>query len=182
MQSCTPGADVPQLAVSSTLEEWANSGKSLFQHKRYLQAMHCFERAGMDREVAVAKAYSLREQARAIPLGYQGYQDTRAKTAFITAAEAFLNCAVAAMKANETRVYYRIAGDCLSVIDVHVRAAEAYLAGGECTLAAMSYRKAGVFKKAVEVIKEHRQEIADGVADSIMDVARLDCFRDRTLQ
>src|ERR1700736_2747429 len=90
VQNHMPGANVPQLAVSSTPEEWADFGKSLFLNKRYLQAMHCFERAGMHREVGVANAYSLREQARKISLVHR--QDS-AKAAFLVAAEAFVECA-----------------------------------------------------------------------------------------
>src|ERR1700691_6117195 len=99
VQNCTPGTDVPRLAVSSTPEEWADFGKSLFQHQRYVQAMHCFERAGMHREVAVANAYRLRDQARIIPSAHDQRED-----AYIVAAEAFIECAVTATK--EKRAYY----------------------------------------------------------------------------
>jgi hypothetical protein len=52
IQCCTPGSDVPRLAVSSTPQEWEKTGRTLFTNKRYIQAMHCFERAGLDREAA----------------------------------------------------------------------------------------------------------------------------------
>lgn len=182
VQSCTPGVDVPQLAVSSSPEEWANTGKSLFQHKRYHQAMHCFERAGMTREVAVAKAYSLREQARSIPPTNHAAQDARRKGAFTDAAEAFLRCAAAAKKDNERRTYYGIAGDCFVVLDAYHRAAEAYLAGDSFSKAAISYRKAGSFRDAVEVIKGHRKNMDANVVRSVMDVARLHFFRDPAIR
>ncbi|KAG1828748.1 hypothetical protein DFJ58DRAFT_737662 [Suillus subalutaceus] len=45
--TCARGIDVSPLAVSSTLEEWASSGRSLFLHKHYSQAIHCFKRANL---------------------------------------------------------------------------------------------------------------------------------------
>ncbi|KZP30397.1 hypothetical protein FIBSPDRAFT_1038357 [Athelia psychrophila] len=181
VQSCTPGVDVPQLAVSSSTEEWASTGKSLFQNKRYNQAMHCFERAGMVREVAVAKAYSLRERARAIPPTNHAAEDALRKTAFTDAAEAFLECAASAKIKNERRTYYGIAGDCYVVLDAYHRAADAYLAGDSFSKAAIGYRKAGSFQEAVEVIRQHRQDMDTSVANSVMDVARLHCFRNPKL-
>ncbi|KZP15183.1 P-loop containing nucleoside triphosphate hydrolase protein [Athelia psychrophila] len=178
VHSCTPGADVPQLAVSSTPEEWAATGKKLFQHKRYIQAIHCFKRASMFREVDVAQAYSLRAQARAIPTN----QDVQRKTAFTHVAEAFLQCAAATKKPNERRIYYTIAGDCFIILVAYHRAAETYLAGEEFTKAAISYRKAGNVQEAVEVIKQHRRDMDADVADSGMDFARLSCFRDPDIE
>jgi hypothetical protein len=171
VQNCIPGADVPRLAVSSTPEEWADFGKSLFQHKRYIQAMHCFERAFMDREVAVAKAYSLREQARAMPSGHHHHE---------TAANAFIACAIAATK--EKRAYFRIAGDCFASHGDDVKAAMAYLNGKEYTLAAERYRKAGRFDDAVNIIKAHRQEMPLKIVESIVGVARLVYFRNFELE
>ena len=54
----------------------------------------------MDREVAVVRAYSLREQAQTMPVRNH-HEDTRAKAAFLVAADAFLDCALAATKKNE---------------------------------------------------------------------------------
>ncbi|KAG0691662.1 hypothetical protein DFH29DRAFT_1015643 [Suillus ampliporus] len=36
VQNCTPGTDVPHLAVSSTPKEWETFGRSLFSHKQYV--------------------------------------------------------------------------------------------------------------------------------------------------
>lgn len=184
VQSCTPGIDVPQLAVSSTPEEWAHMGKSLFHHQRYNQAMHCFDRAGMIREVAVAKAYSLREQARTISITNVPAQEVQRKAAYTDSAHAFLQCAAAAKNTNERRTYYTISGDCFVKCDAYRRAADAYLAGEIFTDAVMCYRKAGDFQEAVKVIKRHRHDhrMDPKVASSVMDVARLHCFRDPAIR
>jgi hypothetical protein len=64
ISTCARDTDVSPLAVSSAPEEWASSGRSLFLHKRYLQAIYCFKRANLHREVKVCEAYLLREAAR----------------------------------------------------------------------------------------------------------------------
>ncbi|KAI5983593.1 hypothetical protein EDD15DRAFT_2487286 [Pisolithus albus] len=169
IQNCAPGTDVSHLAVSSTVDEWAESGRSLFQHKRYAQAMHCFERANMPREVRVAKAYHFRELARAT-VGVALLTEQR--QAFAKTAEAFVTCA-SETPGRERLQYYRIAAEC------HVRAAEdrkaadAYLNAEEYELAAKRYRKAGIFNKTVDVLKSHSQRISRDCSDELLTVCRL---------
>lgn len=54
VHNCTPGTDVPHLAVSSTPDEWADQGHTLFRNKRYFQAMHCYERAFLSKEAQIS--------------------------------------------------------------------------------------------------------------------------------
>jgi hypothetical protein len=179
VQNCTPGTDIPRLAVSSSPEEWADSGKSLFVNKRYLQAMHCFERANMHREVAVTRAYYLREQARTTPMGPR--QDLHARSeAFISAAGAFLECAGAA--STEQRAYYQNAADCYEAGGDIPKAAEMLLSAEKFTRASQLYRKCGRFDDAVEVIKAHREVMEQDVVDSIVGVSRLYYFREHQLE
>ena len=174
--------DVPLLAVSSSPEEWEKSGRSLFQNKRYLQALHCFERAGLGREVAVSHTYYLRQQARLIPaVESRKSQQTRI-AAFLVAAEAFLECATAAINAKDKRVYYRNAGDCFERAEDDYRAARAYVEAHEFTTAAKLFRVCAKFDEAVDIVKRFRQEIDDDVAQNIFDVARLFYFRGGELQ
>jgi hypothetical protein len=174
--------DVPLLAVSSSPEEWEKSGRSLFQNKRYLQALHCFERAGRSREVAVSHTYCLREQARLIPaVGSRKSQQTRI-AAFMAAAEAFMECTTAAINAKEQRVYYRNAGDCFERAEDDYRAARAYAEAHEFTTAAKLFRKCAKFDEAVDVVKRFRQKIDDNVAQNIFGIAKLFYFRGGELQ
>ncbi|KAI6114348.1 P-loop containing nucleoside triphosphate hydrolase protein [Pisolithus sp. B1] len=108
IQNCTPTEDLPRLAVSSTPEEWAETGRSLFHHKRYTQAMHCFRRANMPREVRIAEAYHFRELARATVGTTQLSEQRRA---FAKAADAFVNCGNEA-PSWEQQQYHRIAAVC----------------------------------------------------------------------
>jgi tetratricopeptide (TPR) repeat protein len=174
--------DVPLLAVSSSPEEWEKSGRSLFQNKRYLQALHCFERAGLTREVAVSHTYYLREQAQLIPVVESRKAQQTRVVAFLTAAEAFLECATAAINTKEKRVYYRNAGDCFERAEDDYRAARAYVEAHEFTTAAKLFRVCAKFDEAIDVVKQFRHEIDDDVAQNIFGVARLFYFRGGELQ
>jgi hypothetical protein len=129
----------------------------------------------MHREVAVANAYSLREKAQRMPSVHRQLQDSPSKAAFLVAAKAFIDCAVAATK--EKRAYYKIAGDCFDNHGDHKKAAQAYLNAEEYTLAAQLYRKDGRFEDAIQVIQVHREDMESNVVESILGVARLVYFR-----
>ncbi|RPD59349.1 hypothetical protein L226DRAFT_576154 [Lentinus tigrinus ALCF2SS1-7] len=179
LETCTPGSDIPQLAMSSTPEEWAAMALSLFNNKRYAQAMHCYERADLSREKAVAYAYHLREQARAAPVNARGGALSQAD-AYILAAEAFLISAHDAVV--EKSAYYRIAAECFAFNGDHARAAEAYQAAAEYDLAAQHYRQAGKFEQAVEVIKSHRAKMDTTVVETITEVSKLYFLREQQVE
>lgn len=182
IQHCTPGTDVPRLAVSSSPEEWEKSGRSLFQNKRYLQAMHCFERAGLHREVRVAHTYYLREQARSAPAtGSRHIQQARVD-AYLAVGEAFLECAQVAVNSKEKQVYNRNAGDCFEIGGDDYRAACAYVEAREVTTAAKLFRKCAKFDEAVDVVQKFRHEVQEDVARNVIDIARLFYFKGGELQ
>ncbi|KAI6021206.1 P-loop containing nucleoside triphosphate hydrolase protein [Pisolithus marmoratus] len=161
IQICTPETDVTHLAVSSTDEEWAESGYSLFQHKRYTQAMHCFECANMPREMKIAQAYHLRQLARAMTGISQLSEQSRA---FAEAADAFVKCGSEAPGRVKLQ-YYRTAAECyVRAADDH-KAADAYLNAEEYEQAAERYRNAGIFNKTVDVLKFHSKEVSHNCAE-----------------
>lgn len=172
-----PGDVLPQLATSSTAEEWAKTARALFDNRRYTQAIHCYERAGMYRERNIAQAYHLRERARAVSL-----LDSTRPSAFTTAARAFAHAAVASGTPPETRAYYRIAAECFSEAGDYRRAAQSYFSAEEFTRSAQCYRKANMFDKAVEVIKSHRDKIKQDDAEAILSIAKLYYFREHRLE
>ena len=174
---CALPALATRLAMSSTAEDWAKTALSLFNNRRYLQAMHCYERAGLAREKAVAHAYYLRELARTTPVT-RG--DTAAQAAaFVVAAEAFIASARDAV--TEKRAYYRIAAECYAHCGDDYKAAQAYSSATEYTLAAQHFRKAGKFEDAVNVVKLHKDKVNATVAQSIMDVSRLYFLREKQI-
>jgi hypothetical protein len=178
VQNCTPGTDVPRLAVSSTPEEWKASGHELFDHKRYPQAMHCFARASRPWMVATCEAFQLREVARAkvgvAPLKVQ--QD-----AFLAAADAFVAVALGANDAppddapsvKDKLQYYRNAADCYMRAGDDRKAADAYLDAHEYDLAARRFRKGGLFDKMLEVLDKHSQKIPSESSEELYTVCRL---------
>ncbi|KAI0297517.1 hypothetical protein B0F90DRAFT_1819257 [Multifurca ochricompacta] len=171
VQNCTPGTDVPQLAVSSTPEEWAKMAKTLFSHKRYFQAMHSYERAGMVREKAIAHAYHFRELARGIPVRNHSGNNER-RNAYTKVAEAFLASAQVATISRERSEYYRIAAEAFVVLEDHAKAAQAFEKASKFTEAAQHYRHAGMFDETVSVIKCHGDAMDSVVASKLTDVAR----------
>ena len=165
--------------MSSTPQEWEETGRSLFTNKRYSQAMHCFERAGLDREVAVAHAYFLREDARATA---RHDLSKLSQKAFCAAAEAFLKCAQSAINSKESATFLRNAGECLERADEDFRAAEVYKQAQEFTKAAKLYRKTAKFDEAVAVVTENRSQVAEEVAEYIIGVAKLFYFKSGELE
>ncbi|KAF6765917.1 hypothetical protein DFP72DRAFT_996790 [Ephemerocybe angulata] len=184
IQNCKPGGEVPRLAVSSTPEEWANTGRALFTNRRYLQAMHAFERAGLARESKIAHTHYLREIARQIQPTNK--ENTRARReAFCAAASSFLECARSA-KGKEQRVFFHNAGDCYEHAgscgdksEDYGNAAKAYEAAKEYTPAVKLYRKGDLFDDAVNVVQKHRHEVDDELAESVLEVARLYYFKNK---
>ncbi|EIN13316.1 P-loop containing nucleoside triphosphate hydrolase protein [Punctularia strigosozonata HHB-11173 SS5] len=179
VQSCTPGTDVPKLAVSSTVEEWATAAEALFRSKRFMQAMHAYERAEMQREAAVSHAYHLRDKARSTTTGVLKAARAR-KEAFAKAARAFLTSAEGATK--EKIAYYKIAGQCFVEAEDDVSAAKAFLHAREYTSAAQHFRKAGLFDDAISVIRDHKNDVAEEVAERIVNVARIHYFENEQLE
>ncbi|KAI9436974.1 hypothetical protein H4582DRAFT_1853973 [Lactarius indigo] len=171
VQNCTPGADVPQLAVSSSPEEWAKMARTLFSHKRYFQAMHSYERAGMPREKDIAYAYHLREQARGIPVRNR-LGDNKRRDAYTEVARAFLASAREATIFRERSEYYRIAAEAFLVLEDHAQAAQAFENASKFTEAAQNYRRAGMFDATVSVIQNHGDFMDSSVASQLTDVAR----------
>jgi len=170
VQNCTPGTDVPHLAVSPTPEEWESFGYDLFKHKRYPQAMHCFSRALLPRMVAICEAFHLREVARA----KAGVAPRRVQQeAFITAADAFMANGNGAPQGEDKLQYYRNAADCYVRAEDDRKAADAYLDAREYDLAAWRFRKVGLFDKTLEVLHEHSKNISSESSEELYAVCRL---------
>ncbi|KAG2063708.1 hypothetical protein BDR04DRAFT_1163389 [Suillus decipiens] len=167
--SCVCGSDVPPLAVPSTLEELASSGRSLFLHKHYLQALHCFKRADLRCEVKVCEAYLLRKAARSsVGVASLNVQ----QRAFTTAADAFADYAAAAT-GSERRQYYRTSADSYVRGGQYLNVADTYLKAEEFELAAKQYRKAGSFDRTLHVLTDHSTVIPEKTATDLWIVCRL---------
>ena len=145
--------------------------RTLFTHKRYFQAMHGYERAGMLREKAIAYAYHRREQARGI-LVRNRPGDSQRRNAYHEVAAAFLKSAREAIIFRERSEYYRIAAEAFLILEDHAKAAQAFEKACKFTEAAQNYRRAGMFDETVSVVQNHGDAMDSSVASQLTDVAR----------
>ncbi|KAF8151989.1 hypothetical protein K438DRAFT_1988110 [Mycena galopus ATCC 62051] len=167
-----------RLAISSTAAEWEEQGRKLFANKRYQQSKHCFERALLPQQAAMAGAYYLRAEARKCPVGNNRQAIQARRAAFMEAAVAFADCA----KEDGTLAYFRIAAECFEQAGEDLQAAESYLAAEEYTRSTELYRKLGKFDEAVDILKSHREDIRPEVVESVTNVARLFYFKEHKLE
>ncbi|TFK51884.1 hypothetical protein OE88DRAFT_1483274 [Heliocybe sulcata] len=171
----TPKMELPQLAVDSSSEEWRQAGRSLFENRRYFQAMHCFKRARMRHEAAISNAFYLRDCARSV----QSNLPSRSK-AFMLAAEAFCDVASSSGKDHIKRIYMRNAANCYLQGGDDERAAKAFYDAEEFTLAARQYHKAGLVDDAIRVVRD--TEVEQEVAERVVLTARLFYFQQKEIK
>jgi tetratricopeptide (TPR) repeat protein len=181
VENVSAADNVPRLATTSTVEEWAETARTLFDNRRYLQAARSYERADRLREKDVAFAYYLREQARKIPHSRNTVDNPR-KVAFVTAADAFMNSANAATLRSEKLTYYRLAAECYSDAEDLRKAAKAYIQAERHTRAAQTYRKGGFFNEAVDTIGQYKAHVDPEEADKILSVAKVHYFKQQDLE
>lgn len=132
--------------------------------------MHCFERAGLRREVKVCEAYQLREMARS-GAGV-AFKPNDHKRAFIVAADAFADCGAAAT-GKEQLQYYHNSADCYFRGGDDLKAADAHLKAQEFELSAKRYRKAGRFDRTLRVLDDHGAVIPGETVEELQTVCRL---------
>jgi tetratricopeptide (TPR) repeat protein len=135
------------------------------------------------REVQVSNTHLLRETARSI----QPFNTTAKRDAFRSAAESFLECAQDA-QGKERRVFFHNAADCFENAGHYgnkkenfTEAALRYTAAGSYTSAVRLYKQTEMFDKAVDIIRKHRDEIDEELANNVWDVARLLYFKNKEL-
>ncbi|KAF6740880.1 hypothetical protein DFP72DRAFT_951310 [Ephemerocybe angulata] len=181
IESCRPGGYIPRLAVSSSPEEWAATGRALFDKRQYLQAENAFSRAGLARESTIARAYHLREDAKRISPINPDRARLRRDT-FRTAAISFLECA-ANGEGDERRVFFHSAGYCYEHAcgghEDYNNAANAYKSAFEYTNAVKAYQRGEMYLEATNVVRDHRQEVPAELAEATFEAARLFYSRDK---
>jgi hypothetical protein len=129
--------------------------------------MHAFQKAHMLRELAISRAYYLREQARNM-IGGSRIVHAAQRAAFSDAAIAFAGCAREA--SSEQLTYFRIAGQCYADAEDDAEAGRAYLQAELFTLAAHHFMNAGMFDEAIYVVRNH--EVAPDLAKKVINVAK----------
>lgn len=182
MKNVSAADSVPRLAVTSTAKEWAETARTLFDKRRYLQASRSYERANMMREKEVARAYYLREQAQKMATSRATITNSR-KAAFLEAAGAFLVSAEqASTRRSEKLAYYRIAAECYHEADDLEMSAKAYMKAEQYTQAALVFRRGGFFDEAVDTVKTHKDKVRPMEAQIILNVAKMHYFKQQDLE
>ncbi|KAH7337929.1 hypothetical protein B0J17DRAFT_405385 [Rhizoctonia solani] len=171
---CGPGDPIPQLSASSSKSEWEERGRALFERQLYLQAILCFERAGLPLERDISAAYEARKRARLLQATKPNDRETR--TAFRDAADKFLGCSKIAASKQQRSCYLR-AADCFVQAEEWKPAAETFILVSDFGMAAKCLRNAGCFTEAVDLIKAHQGDIPENIAEEIKKVARLEYLR-----
>ncbi|KAI6128061.1 hypothetical protein EDD16DRAFT_1824810, partial [Pisolithus croceorrhizus] len=157
-----PGTDVCQyIQKPSSLEQWAASGYKLFNTGQFQEAARRFERAKCVREHQIAEAYRLREVA------ISTLQAGEREKAFLSAAEAFAQCAGDTFDAEKTG-FHREAAKCYALADRVHKAVECYIAADDFSGAAEQYRKAGCFDEIVQILSRHPEKITESCRNKLL--------------
>ena len=174
MQDFAPGKDAPQLATSSTAEEWAAQGRELFNQKRYGPAKHCYTRAKIPKLAAIAGAYYSRQKARSIAKVKQTLSDRR--LAFRVAADAFFDCAAAETTESVKTTYLRNSAKCFEEANDLERAAYVYRLAKDFNRSGELYRDLKKFDEAVDIVEAEEDQMRPDIVNSIIKRARLAYF------
>ncbi|PFH50711.1 hypothetical protein AMATHDRAFT_85569, partial [Amanita thiersii Skay4041] len=167
---CAIDEELPKLAETSTPEQWATTGRSLFDRKQYSQAKNCFRRALCPREEAMANAYALRNEAERLPSSSEKRPRLQKHRAYLNAAHAFLHCTSVAV---DPTVYFRRAGECFELGEDYLEAAQAYYKGGNFTKVVLVYRKLGMLEEAISVVIENEDKVQPEIAQNIQSTGKL---------
>lgn len=165
------------IEAHSTPEQWDDLGRSLFGRKLYPQAASCFEKAGRPLEQDICRAYELHKQARE-SLTYH-------PNSFKTAAAEFRRCAVSSSQDLMAVRLHKKAGECFVEARDLLSAAESYTSALDFNMAARLYRKAGMFDKAVALVKPisgQPSQVDKKICDEIIQVAKFEYARNSNLK
>ncbi|KIK18093.1 hypothetical protein PISMIDRAFT_110119 [Pisolithus microcarpus 441] len=156
-----PGTNICQYADKSTPQQWAAAGHKLFNACQFQEAVHCFERANLPKQLRIAQAYGLYEVANST------VQTSERQRAFLDAAVAFVQCAGEALDTKK-KGFYKEAAECYASADNATMAAEFYITAGDFAGAAEQYRKAGCFDEIVQILDRHPTEIAGSYRNKLL--------------
>ncbi|KAI6096327.1 hypothetical protein EDD16DRAFT_1879027 [Pisolithus croceorrhizus] len=156
-----PGTNICRYADKSTPEQWAAAGHKLFNACQFEEAIHCFERANLPKQLRIAQAYELYEVAKST------VQASECRKVFLDAAEAFVQCAGEALDTEKNR-FYREAAECYALADNAHKAAEFYMAAEDVTGATEQYRKAGCFDEIVQILDRQPEKITGSYRNQLL--------------
>ncbi|KAF8336973.1 uncharacterized protein EI90DRAFT_3119273 [Cantharellus anzutake] len=136
-----PSEPFPQLATTSTVDEWYSTGRTLFSRSLFAQAASCFEKAQRPHDRDMALAYQRRKDARSLQPGDQRF------VAFNAAGSAFETCAQLPS---------------VGALALRRRAGECFVEGGDYASAGINFEAAGCFTDAA--LNYHKAQRLDDAA------------------
>ncbi|KAG8942983.1 hypothetical protein FRC04_003269 [Tulasnella sp. 424] len=146
-------ATVPQVGVSSSLEEWRDRGQQFFVDKLFSEAALCFTKAKLDWWTTVARTYYDRQLA--VRLAEDGEQPVAAFAKLAQEFEALAGSVEHAYNEEDSRVLFANAAECLATLPDHKAAADAFFKAERYTESASHYHSAGLLDRAIEIVARH---------------------------
>jgi hypothetical protein len=147
----------------------------MFRNGNYDGASNAFQRAGHFRESRICDAYDLQEKAAltsttARPIRIQ---------AFVTAAEAFLNCAQDSplRQVKERLTCYEAAGDCYKEARDLKSAADKYRLAEKYDKVALAHQESGDIEEMVAMITQHQKILDDSLHKRLTAEAQMHYFK-----
>ena len=165
LRSPTPNANILDFIASTRPEQWAASGRKLLSAERYKEAIHCFKRGDSPRELRIAEAFRLREDAKCI------LETDEKQSAFTTAADAFSSCAEEAT-GSERIDYYRNAAECYALAGQAKKAANFYILCSDFEEAAKQYDRARRHDEIVRMFEAHHRKILPNYGGTLFTLCR----------
>ena len=163
--SPTSNANILDFIASTRPEQWAASGRKLFSAERYKEAIHCFKRGDSPRELRIAEAFQLREDAKC------NLERDERHSAFAATANAFHVCAEEAV-GSERIDYYRNAAECYALAGRAKKAADFYILCSDFDEAAKQYDRARRRDEIVRMFETHHRKIPRNYGGILFTVCR----------
>lgn len=173
IEEAPPTGSIFEFAIPSTKAEWGERGHELFLRGQFSAAIDCFE-PRFPRELAIAKAFQLREDAEAIP----HYQVVKRERAFISAAEAFVRCVNdASEREREWTDYHRIAAKCYAHGGDPRSAAKHYISANDLEKGVQQYESGGHYDHIVSLLESRRKDLSPVLQNRLIRVCRIHFYR-----
>ncbi|CAE6468490.1 unnamed protein product [Rhizoctonia solani] len=159
-------------ASSKDLRQWAQRGQEFFSTGLYSLAQSCFERAGQDKEAAIASAYHDMTEAKST-------QGSAGKVALIQAAKKMERCAESEKSSHTGSTLWYHAATCWHGAQDIIRASKAYCRGEFYDRAAVIAFEAQNMGECLRILVSYSSCMDPDLVQRIEEVASVHFLRER---
>ncbi|CAE6538460.1 unnamed protein product [Rhizoctonia solani] len=159
-------------ASSKDLRQWAQRGQEFFSTGLYELAQSCFERAGQDKEAAIADAYNHMTKAK-------GAQGAGVKDALIQAAGKMEKCAKDEKSSHTASTLWYHAATCWHGAREIIKSSRAYCRGEFYDQAAVISFEAQNMDECLRILVSHSHHMDPALVQRIEEVASVHFLRER---